>query len=102
MEAAGSISLEDMVGVVGHCIEIDAVEGPINVTAPNAVTNREFTRALGHSVSRPTLCPIPGFALRAVLGEVAHTLLASVRLDPSKLIGTGFRFHHPTLDEALA
>ena len=96
------VSLEDMVRVIAHCIETEAVEDPVNVAAPQAVTNAEFTRALGRAVSRPTLFPIPAFVLRVLFGEVAYALLASTRLDPSKLMSTGFKFNHPTLDEALA
>ena len=95
------ISLEDIVRVIGHCIDTDTIEGPVNVAAPEQITNAEFTKALGRAVSRPTFFPVPGFALRAVLGEVALTLLASTRLDTSKLMGTGFQFHHATLDKAL-
>ena len=96
------ISLEDMVRVIAHCISTKEVEGPVNVAAPQVVTNTEFTRALGRAVSRPTLFPVPAFALRVIFGEVAHALLASARLDTSKLMDTGFDFSHPTLDQALA
>ncbi|MCH8206594.1 MAG: TIGR01777 family protein [Chloroflexi bacterium] len=95
------VSLEDMVRVIAHCVKTEAVEGPVNVAAPQVVTNAEFTRALGRAVSRPTLFPVPAFALRVLFGEVAHALLASALLDPSKLMGTGFKFNHPTLDEGL-
>ncbi len=96
------ITLGDVIGVVIHAIESPTVEGPLNTTAPEPVTNRELTAALSRALSRPAVLPVPAFALKVVLGEMAHTLLASTRLDVSKLQRSGFEFRHPTLDGALS
>lgn len=95
------VSLTDQVGAIRHLLASE-VEGPVNVVAPRPVTNREFTRALGREVHRPTLpVAVPGFALRAVLGEVSTELLAGARVVPTALERDGFRFAHPELAGAL-
>ena len=96
------ITLDDVVRAVVHSIDTTVIEGPVNVAAPGPVTNGELTAALGRALSRPTLLTVPAFALRIVLGEMADTLLASTRLDVSKLRLSGFEFRHPTIDEALS
>jgi NAD dependent epimerase/dehydratase family enzyme len=71
--------------------------------AQEPVTNAEFTRALGRAVDRPAVMPVPAVALRLMFGEMAdEALLASTRALPGKLMGAGFRFGCPTIDEALA
>lgn len=77
--------------------------GPLNVAAPNPVTNREFTRELGRAVHRPARIPAPAFALRLAFGEMAdEALLASTRAVPRRLLEAGFQFEHPTLAQAFA
>lgn len=84
--------------VIGH----DMVDGPINATAPNPVTNTEFSRALGRALHRPSLLPAPAFALRLLLGEMAEPLLlASQRVLPARAQALGFEFAYPTLAPAL-
>jgi len=78
-----------------------AVTGPLNVTAPNPVTNREFTRALGKVLGRPSIMPAPAFVLRIALGELADALLTGQRAVPAKAESLGFRFRHPDLEAAL-
>ena len=78
-----------------------AVTGPLNVAAPHPVTNLEFTRTLGRVLRRPSVMPAPGFALRAVLGEMASMILDSQRMLPAKACELGFRFSHPQLEPAL-
>jgi len=96
------ITLADTVRVIVHALENDAVAGPVNVTAPRPVTNREFTKTLGRLISRPTLLPVPAFALRLLLGEMADALLlASIRVEPAALARTGFRFLHEDLETGL-
>lgn len=96
------ISLDDTIGALVHAIENENVQGPLNVTAPYASTNAEFTKALGHVLGRPTLIPLPAFAARLVLGEMADALLlASARVVPSKLVETGYQFKHEHLEPAL-
>jgi hypothetical protein len=73
------------------------------MTAPNPVTNAEFTRAMGRVLHRPALIPAPAFGLRLALGQMADdALLASVRAVPARLMDAGFRFAQPTIDGALA
>jgi NAD dependent epimerase/dehydratase family enzyme len=91
-----------VVGALIHGLENDAVEGPVNVVAPNPMINAEYTKVLGDVLNRPTLLPAPAPALRAVLGQVAdELLLASVRVEPAKLRETDYDFRYPELEVAL-
>ena len=94
------ISLDDEVAALTYLLESD-LAGPVNLTAPDPVTNAEATAALGTLLHRPTVLPVPGFALRAVLGEFAEDVLTSQRVVPGVLAGTDFTFAHPTISEAL-
>jgi len=96
------IALEDLVRVILYCIETPNLRGPVNAAAPNAVTNAEFTTILGRVLSRPTLFPLPAFAAGMAFGEMADALLlASTRVDPSKLQAAGFKFRYQDLESAL-
>ena len=96
------ITLDDSVRAMIHLLENQTVSGPVNVVAPNPHTNHEFTKALGAVLHRPTLIPVPPFALRLLFGEMAdEALLASARVLPAKLQESGFRFNHPDLVPAL-
>jgi hypothetical protein len=96
------ITLDDVVGSILHALQTEGLEGPVNAVAPEPVTNREFTKALGRVLSRPTLFPLPGFAAGLVFGEMAdELLLASTRVDPARLRDTGYTFRHPDLEPAL-
>lgn len=95
------IALDDVVGVVDHLLKA-SLSGPVNTVAPNPVTNREFTKALGEALSRPTLFPVPRFALRLAFGEMADVaLLASQRVEPERLKESGYVFKYPELKDAL-
>lgn len=94
------IHAEDLVRVIEHAID-EPVEGAINAVAPEAVRNEDLTRALGEVLGRPTLFPVPAFAIRFALGEVASELLDSKRVVPARLEERGFEFNHPTLKGAL-
>ncbi|MDP9165943.1 MAG: TIGR01777 family oxidoreductase [Actinomycetota bacterium] len=97
------ITLEDEVRALLFAIERDDVAGPVNGTGPAPVTNAEFTSAFGRAVNRPTPMLVPGFALRAVLGEFADEgLLGGQRAIPAALEEAGFEFHHNTIGEAMA
>ena len=74
----------------------------MNVTGPMPVTNRAFTKALGHVLHRPTVTPVPGFALRILFGQMADELTGSQRVLPARLTGTGFAFSTPDARAALA
>ena len=97
------IALDDAVGAIHHALITESVHGAVNNTAPHPVTNREFTKTLGRVLSRPTLFPIPSFGLRIMFGgEMAEALfLASTRVEPSRLVETGYTFQYPELEGAL-
>jgi uncharacterized protein (TIGR01777 family) len=96
------VSIDDAVGALHHALSDDRVSGPFNLVAPGPVTNREFTKTLGRVLGRPTPVPVPAFALKAALGEMAEaTLLASTRVRPEVLQKTGYAFRFPGLEEAL-
>lgn len=96
------ISLEDSVAALIYAVENDALRGPVNLTAPQQVTNAELTRALGRVLRRPTLLPLPAFAAKLLLGELAEEgLLASQRVRPTRLLEAGFEFAYPELEGAL-
>lgn len=97
------IAIDDIVGIIEHALAHESLSGPINLVAPNSVTNLEFTKTLGKVLSRPTIFPVPAFVLRLVFGnEMAYeTLLASSRVEPKRLIESGYEFKYPTLEGAL-
>jgi uncharacterized protein len=96
------ISLEDEVRALLFAISQPSLSGPVNMTGPAPVTNAEFTTAFGRAVNRPTPLILPGFAVRAALGEFAEEgLLIGQRAIPSALERAGFQFHHNTIGEAL-
>jgi hypothetical protein len=96
------ISLADEVGAVRHLLGRGDVAGPVNLTGPEPLTNRDFTRVLGKVLHRPTVLPVPGFALRVVIGEFAgEGIIAGQRVLPTVLQRTGYRFEHPTAEQAL-
>ncbi len=96
------IGLADLIGAYQHAIFTEALEGAVNVTAPNPVTNAEFTRALGRVLGRPTLFPLPEAGVRLLLGELGEALLLEgARVLPRKLLDSGFDFLHPELEAAL-
>jgi hypothetical protein len=96
------IALPDLVRVFEHVIATEELRGPVNAVAPQAVTNAEFTRALGRVLRRPTILPAPAFAVRLVFGEMGQELLlASTRVVPRRLEATGFAFELGQLEAAL-
>ncbi len=96
------IDIDDLVRAIGFLISDSRARGPVNVVSPCPVTNRSFTEALGQSVGRPTGMPAPGFAVRAMMGQMADELvLVSQRARPERLLERGFDFHSPTLEQSL-
>ena len=96
------ISIYDVVSALSFLLVNEAGVGPVNVTSPEPVRNRDFARTLGRVLSRPTVLPVPSFGLRLVFGEMADaTLLASTRVVPQRLLQLGFRFQHSALEPAL-
>jgi uncharacterized protein (TIGR01777 family) len=97
------IHIADLVSAVQHILETgQSIAGPVNLTAPNPVTNAEFTRALADALHRPSVLPIPAFAARLAFGEFADAgILASARVIPKALLGSRFTFRFPSLSDAL-
>lgn len=96
------IALEDVARGLQFAIETPELAGPVNLVAPNPVTNREFTKTLGRVLGRPTIFPVPAFAAKLAFGEMAEALLlASTRVAPTALEAAGFEFQHPQLEPAL-
>jgi uncharacterized protein (TIGR01777 family) len=93
---------DDMVGLFLLALDNAGGEGPLNGTAPNPVTNRDFSRALGRALHRPAFLPTPPFALRVLLGEVADVIATGQRVAPKRALSLGYTFRYPTLDAALA
>jgi uncharacterized protein len=96
------IALDDAVGAMQHAIVTDTLQGPTNAVAPRPVTNQEFTKTLGKVLGRPTAIPLPAFAARLMFGEMAdELLLASARVQATKLLASGYQFRYPELEDAL-
>jgi uncharacterized protein (TIGR01777 family) len=95
------IALHDEVAAIRHLIDTDGLSGPFNLTAPNPVTNREITAAMGRVLHRPTLFPVPSPVLRAVLGEMSGDVLGSQRVVPKRLLESGFTFAFPEIEGAV-
>jgi len=94
------IHIDDEIGILLHAI--DGADGVLNATAPNPVTNRNFTHALGRAVGRPTLFPVPAFAGTLMLGEGGVVINEGQRVVPARTLASGYVFRHPDLDEALS
>jgi len=96
------VALDDVLAAIRQAMTDASLAGPVNIVAPNAVTNAEFTTKLGQALARPTLFPVPAFAARLAFGEMADALLlSSQRVDPTKLKQTGYTFLEPELSGAL-
>lgn len=95
------IHIDDVVRAIRFLVENKTAEGAYNIAAPNPVTNREFTRVLGKVMERPTLLPVPEFAMKLALGEIANLVLEGQRVSVQKLEDAGFRFEFPELRPAL-
>jgi uncharacterized protein (TIGR01777 family) len=99
------IGLADYLAAVKHIMDSaiqGTMTGAVNVTGPRPVTNRTFTKALGHVLHRPTVMPVPGFALRILFGQMANELTGSQRVLPARLTESGFTFSTPDPRSALA
>jgi uncharacterized protein (TIGR01777 family) len=96
------IGIEDHVGACRFLLESQQLSGPVNLTAPNPVTNAEFTAALAAQVHRPALLRVPSALLQPALGELSGELLGSCRVRPARLEDAGFTFRHPHIGQALA
>jgi uncharacterized protein (TIGR01777 family) len=96
------VDIDDLVGAIQHVIKTDALRGPVNVVAPSPVRNAEFTKTLASVLSRPAIFPMPAFAARLVFGQMGdELLLASQRVEPAKLMASGYVFQQTDLRKAL-
>ncbi|MBI2150491.1 MAG: TIGR01777 family protein [Acidobacteria bacterium] len=96
------ISLDDLCSAIVHCVQAGSLHGPVNMVSPSPVTNLEFTKTLGRVLSRPAVFPMPAFAARIALGQMAdELLLASARVEPVKLTASRFVFRHRDLEPTL-
>jgi uncharacterized protein (TIGR01777 family) len=96
------IALDDAAGAFGRVLADETLDGPINVVAPNPVTNAEFAKTLGRVLGRPTLMPVPAWVARRMFGQMAdELLLSSARVEPKRLLDAGFAFRYPELEGAL-
>lgn len=95
------IHLDDVVGALIAALETEALRGPVNLTAPSPVTNRELSKALGRVLGRPAVLPVPAAALRIAYGEMAQVVTTGQRVVPSRLLEAGYRFRQPDLEPAL-
>ena len=96
------VAIEDVVGAIKEALTDQSLQGPVNTTAPNPVTNAEFTSTLARVLKRPAILPMPAFAARVAVGEMADALLlSSARVAPTRLIAAGYQFQYPDLEGAL-
>jgi uncharacterized protein (TIGR01777 family) len=96
------ITLEDVINALNFALANDSLRGPVNYVAPNPVTNAELTKTLGKVLSRPTLFPVPAFAIKLLFGEMGETLLlGSLRVAPTRLEQAGYQFKHAELAGGL-
>lgn len=101
-QAMSWVAIDDVLGAVHFAIQRDVLSGPVNVTAPGAVSNREFGRTLGRVLGRPAFAPLPAFMARLLFGEMGRELLLEgARVRPARLQAAGFEFLYPDLEPAL-
>lgn len=95
------IHIRDLCKALEFCALQSTITGPVNCCAPEAVTNEQFTRSMGHVLRRPTILPVPGFALKLALGDVGQVVLDGSKIVPRVLLEAGFSFQYPALEPAL-
>jgi hypothetical protein len=95
------VHLDDVVGAIGFALDQESASGPINVTAPQPVTNKELSRTLGRVLRRPAFAPVPSLAVKTLYGEMAELVTTGVRAVPARLEELGYTFRRPSLEDAL-
>lgn len=96
------IHIDDLVGIYVAAIDHDSWSGPVNASAPEPVTNAQFSKALGRALHRPAFAPVPALAIRALYGDMAEIVTEGQRAIPRRPLELGYAFAHPDLDEALS
>jgi uncharacterized protein (TIGR01777 family) len=92
---------DDLVGIVLAAIDGEGWDGPVNATAPEPQRNRDFSKALGRALHRPSMLPVPGAALRLLYGEMAEIVTSGARVLPARPLVLGYKFRYPRLESAL-
>jgi uncharacterized protein len=95
------VHMDDVVGAILFCLDTEAASGPVNVTAPEPVTNKELSRTLGRVLRRPAFAPVPGLAVKALYGEMSTIVTTGQRVVPGRLMELGYEFRRPDLADAL-
>ena len=95
------IDLEDVVGAILFCLDDERVSGPVNVSAPEPVTNKQLAKELGKVLRRPAVLPVPALALRVLYGEMSSVVTEGVRMVPRRLLDLGYEFKRPDLTDSL-
>jgi uncharacterized protein len=95
------VHLDDVVGALLFALDSDRADGPLNVTAPEPVTNRELSRTLGRVLHRPAFAPVPGLAVKTLYGEMSEIVTTGQRAVPKRLTELGYAFRRPDLEDAL-
>ncbi|HYO63127.1 MAG TPA: TIGR01777 family oxidoreductase [Pyrinomonadaceae bacterium] len=96
------IALDDVLGIIRRALTDEALAGPVNTVAPRPARNEEFTKTLGRVLNRPTVFPVPAFAVKLMFGEMGEALLlGSARVEPARLRAAGYEFQYPELEGAL-
>jgi uncharacterized protein (TIGR01777 family) len=95
------VHLDDVVGAIGFCLRSEQAAGPVNVTAPEPVTNRELSKTLGRVLRRPAFAPVPALAVKTLYGEMAMIVTTGQRVIPGRLQALGYDFRRPELEDAL-
>jgi uncharacterized protein len=95
------VHVDDVVGAILFCLDTEPASGPVNVTAPEPVTNKEFSRTLGRVLRRPAFAPVPALAVKVLYGEMAMIVTTGQRVVPGRLMELGYEFRRPDLEAAL-
>jgi uncharacterized protein len=95
------IHADDVVGAYLFALDHEEASGPVNLSAPEPVTNKEFSKALGKTLHRPAFAPVPALAIKTLYGEMSTIVTGGVRMVPARLQELGYEFRHPQLREAL-
>jgi uncharacterized protein len=95
------IHLDDVVGAILFCLDDERARGPVNLTAPEPVTNKQLSKALGRALKRPAVAPVPGVAVKLLYGEMASIVTTGARVMPKRLEELGYSYRWPELDPAL-